>query len=303
MSSLLDLLGHAEEPPPDPSPDALLLELMDLVTLAFPEPLHTMTVRFRASEDGKRPALTDLDGKAAPGQPKRPDLGHSDNAVLDAINALLVEFADATDRQGGVRVLNGHLEMVDGPDGDRLVELREEQPGAAPEKVMSRRFDSSELRWLFWTAPLFRALEETAPTEDAQRVSMEHELRRYQRFDIDMSLGRISFSSSSSATPPLVLGFQLLGSWSDDTKRFLWGWANDQIPPALKKKTDAVRAASTGEGLRALHEGSFGCPERCAERLARHAAVRMGARGTYRAPFKSSQGKGVMYLALEPSSG
>lgn len=302
MSSLLDLAGGPPEPPPEPTPDELLLELMDLLALAFPEPLRAMTIRFRASDDGKRPALTDLDGKASPGQPQRPDLGHADNAVLDAINSLLTDFADATGRQGGVRVLTGCIEMADGPDGDRFVELREGPAGEAGERIMTRRFDRSELRWLFWTAPLFRALEDTHAAERAQRETLDRALSRFQRFDIDMTLGRVTFSTrDGSAAPfasPFSSSFQLLGSWSDATKRFLWGWANDQIPPALKKKTDEVRLASGGDGLRALHEPSFGCPEACAERLARHAAVRMGAVGTYRAPFTSSQGKGVMYLAL-----
>jgi hypothetical protein len=285
------------------TPDELLMELMDLVALAFPEPLAEMVITFLPSDDRSRPALTNLDGKAAPGQPKRPDLGHPDGAVLDAINALLVEFADATARQGGARVFDGHIRIVDGADGDRFVELRERAPGAgegATELVMTRRFDRSELRWLFWTAPLYRRLEETEQEEAKQMRALDDALGRYRRFDIDMQRGTIVFTGPGQE--PSTYAFQLLGSWSDETKNFLWGWANEQVPPSLIKQTDAVRLMSTDEGLRALHEGSFGCPEPCAARLARHAAVQMKALGTYRAPFTSSQGKGFMYLALLPSA-
>jgi hypothetical protein len=280
-----------------PTPDELLLELMDLVVLAFPEPLKEMTITFRPSEDGTRPALTDLDAKAAPNQPKRPDLGHEDNAVLDAINALLVDLADATDRQGGVRVLGGFLTIKDGPDGDRFVELRE---GPAPgELVMTRRFDKSELRWLFWTAPLFARLNGSEQKELEQKRAVDQAVNKYKRFDIDMQQGRIVFSSPDM--PPSPWSFELLGSWSDETKNFMWGWANEQAPSSLKKRVDLVRQSATGEGLRALHEPTFGCPELCASRLARHAAATIGAMGVYRAPFSSVRGKGFMYLGLFPS--
>lgn len=281
---------------PEPTPDELLLELMDLVALAFPEPLKEMSITFRPSEDGTRPGVTDLDGKASPGQPRRPDLGHGDQAVLDAINALVVDFADATLRQGGVRVLDGVLHIADGPDGDRFVELRERLAGKPDDLVMTRRFDRSELRWLFWTGPLFRRLNETEADERAHKAALDVELRPYRRFDIDMQLGRIVFTAPEREQ--LAFSFQLLGSWSDETKRFLWGWANEQAPPTLRKGVEEVRRASTDEGLRALTEESFGCPEPCAERLARHAGVRLKAAGVYRAPFTSSKGKGAMYLAL-----
>ena len=277
------------------TPDELLLELMDLVVLAFPEPLFEMSIAFKPSDDGSRPALTDLDGKAKPGAPKRPNLGHDDNAVLDAINALIVEFSEATLRQGGVRVLEGRIVMRDGDDGDRFVELFELIDGRE-ELAMSRRFDGSELRWLFWTAPLFTRLNGTSHAEALAKTNVDAALRTHQRFDIDMTDGRIVFSKGASAPSPWA--FELLGSWSDETKRFLWGWANDQVPTSLKARVEKVRASSTEDGLRALTEGSFGCPEPCAERLARHAASRMNAFGVYRAPFSSAQGKGFMYLAL-----
>ena len=272
------------------TPDELLLELMDLVVLAFPEPLYQMSIAWKASDDGSRPALTELDGKARPGTAKRPALGHDDNAVLDAINALLVEFGDATQRQGGVRVLEGKITMQDGDDGDRFVQLHDAQ-GVA----MTRRFDSSELRWLFWTAPLFARLSATAHKEALASSNVEAALRSHGRFDIDMKQGRIVFSGAGAPSP---WTFELLGSWSDESKRFVWGWANDHAPPLVKARVEKLRSISTGDGLRALSEASFGCPEPAAERLARHAAACMDAFGMYRAPFSSTQGKGFMYLAL-----
>jgi hypothetical protein len=288
-------------PPPPPTPDELLLELMDLVTLAFPEVLDEMVVTFVPNEDGKRPALTNLDGRArpAPGtRPiKRPELGHEDGAVLDAINALLRDFADGTLAQGGVRVLRGRIEIRAAGDGARDVMLIDEDQGERV--VMTRRFDASELRWLLFSPALFVALERTAAEEQAQKARVDEALAGMRRFDIDMKKGTITFSAPDRAASPW--SFELIGSFVDEQKRFLWGWANDQVDPKLTRSIDALRQRSTGPGLRALTDGSFGGPEELFVRLARHVAVETGAFGVYRAPFASAQGKGFMYLALRAS--
>ena len=278
-----------------PTPDELMLELMDLVALAFPEPLARMRVHFGPDDQGQRPALRDLDGHARPGQPKRPELGFHDHAVLGGINELLGDFADATERQGGVRVLAGRLDFEEADDGARNAFLvRADADGE--HVVMTRRYDKSELRWLLWTAPLFVRLNATEERERAQREGVEALIAGTTRFAIDLQQGTITFSGAGHAD--LLLEVELLGSWSADTQRFLWGFANDQAPERLRRKVEGLRQASTAWGLRALSEGSFGCPEPCAERLARHAAVQIGARGVYRAPFSSSQGAGFLYLAL-----
>ncbi|HEY4221461.1 MAG TPA: hypothetical protein VGO62_08965 [Myxococcota bacterium] len=284
------------------TPDELLLELMDLVVLAFPAPLRSMKIEFVEADDHKRPALKNLDGIAMANAPARADLGHDDNLVLDAINEIVIDMADATMRQGGVRVLTGRIDIKDGPDGDRFVTLVD--ASVAPEVVaMERRFDRSELRWLFYTAPLYRLLAASAPAEREQRAHTEAALVAYDSFQIDMQRGEIAFSNKKSGATH-VFAIDLLGSWADDSKRFLWGWANEQAPARLKKSVDALRAAATEDGLRALTEPSFGCPEPCAERLARHAAARMpGTLGVYRAGFQSAQAKGFLYVALrEPTA-
>ncbi len=318
MELLKLLQGDDDEPDAAPVPDELLLELMDLAALAFPEPLHELAVSFVPNEDGKRPALSNLDGKAPlsssslsslsgssssgtssssdSGDARRPDLGHTDSEVLDAINALLGDFADATLRQGGVKILEGQITIVDVDDGAREATLLD----AAGEIVMTRRFDSSELRWLFFTRPLFVALNRTAAAADEQDRRVAEALAGMKRFDIDMKKGLITFSAESagSAREPQPWGFELLGSFLDEKKRFLWGWANDAVEPRYTRGTDALRQQSTGPGLRAFSDAGFGGPEKLFLRLVRHAAVEMGAFGVYRAPFTAANGKGVMYLGL-----
>ena len=275
-----------------PTPDELLLELMDLCALAFPAPLTQLKVSFVANEDGLRPALADLNGRSAVGAVQRPDLGHADNEVLDAINALLGDFADATLLQGGVKILSGALHMSDDVDGARDVILQDD----AAQTVMTRRFDASELRWLFFTRALFQALAQTAEAEAAQERRIEAALLGLKRFDIDMGKGLITFHGDGRESQPWA--FELVGSYLEGTKRFLWGWANEQVDPKLTRTIDGLRQASTAAGLRALTDGSFGGPEKLFLRLARHTAVATGAFGLYRAPFAGQKGKGFMYLCL-----
>lgn len=285
-------------PDVDASPDELLLELMDLLVLAFPEPLQTARVVFTRSDDGTRPALTDLSGVALPGAPKRPDLGHGDAFVLDALNAVLIELHAAIGRDAGLVVADGRLDVErDVDDGSTWVYLVEKGATPADDRVrMKRRFDQSELGWLYFTVPLFAQLAGTEERERAQKRALDAELARYAKFAIDMEQGTITFTAADGAATTRT--FQLLGSWSEETRRFLWGHANDQIPPALKEGVERKRRACTELGLRAFTEPDVGCPEPMADRLARHVAVWMGAQGVYRAPFKSRDARGFMYLAL-----
>lgn len=291
------------------SPDELLLELMDLVALAFPQALRSMTISFVPNEDGQRPALSDLDGKAAADAPRRPDFGHGESEILDFINHLLGELAEATWVQGGIRVLRGRLEIKENDDGGRDVALVDDavtgDEGQPPVVVMTRTFDKSELRWLFFSPELYQLLNETESAETESQGAMTTLLSGMSRFAIDMARARITFSSTPSSTPSgdvstssTTYRFELMGSWMEETHRFMWGWANSQVDERVYKALTALRAKSTGQGLRAFTDASFGGPEAMFFRIASHTAVRLGAQGIYRAPFAGRQGKGVMFLAL-----
>lgn len=299
---MVDLLALAQGTDPladAPSPDELLLELMDLLALSFPTAVHRMTVKFVQTEDGRRPALADLDARAAADAPARPSLGHTDVEVLDTINHLLGEFADATARQGGVRVLRGRLEFADTTDHGRDVRLIELDDVGSEQLVMTRTFDASELRWLYFTPGLFSALNGTVEDEQAQGARLEAALAGTTRFDIDMKTARISFSGPGRE--PMAYRFELVGSWLEESGRFMWGWANDQVGPSMTRRVEEVRRTSTGPGLRAFADASLGGPPALFSRLARHVGARIGALGVYRAPFAGRQGKGAMFLALFPT--
>jgi hypothetical protein len=299
MVDLLALAQGPDETTEQPSPDELLLELIDLVALSFPTAVQRMTVAFIPTTDGLRPALSDLDARAAPSSPRRPNLGHTDAEVLDTINHRLGELADATARQAGVRVLRGRLEIAATPDNGREIRLIEIDDAGAETLVMTRTFDASELRWLFFTPELFAALEQTEEAEKAQGLELEGALANTTRFDIDMKLASITFTGAlGSSSSSKRFRFELIGSWLEETERFMWGWANEQVGPSMTRRVEAIRRSSVGPGLRAFCDPSLGGPAPMFSRLARHVGVRIGAVGVYRAPFSSRHGKGLMYLGL-----
>jgi hypothetical protein len=279
------------------TPDELLLELMDLVQLAFPAAIDQMIITFVDNADGKRPALSNLDARGPINAPRRPALGHDDNQVLDAINHLLAELADATERAGGMRAQAGQITVRTGADGDRVVQLL----GAGGDR-MERRFDKSELRWLLFTGPLFAALNDTEAQELALLERTRAQLLGTSRFNIDMQKGIIHFSTPREQSRSFR--FELLGSRVDEHDRFLWGWANDAAPPQLTRRVDTVRQRSVGDGLRSMTEAAFSLPLVGATRLAQHAAVAMQAQGIYQAPFTGraaelgGKASGHMWLAL-----
>jgi hypothetical protein len=280
----------------DASPDELLLELMDLVALAMPQSLSSMRVSFVANADGQRPALSDLDGNAEANAPMRMSLGHDDGHVLDAINALLAELSTAIVNRGGRALRVGHIDIdTDRSDQSRTVLIVDE--GVDPAVVhVSRRFDRSELRWLLFTPALFAALHHTQAQAAVMHARVHEALLGTERFAIDMDRGTITFSGASRADSPWR--FELLGSYLTDDARFLWGFANDAIDAKLAAAVTALRARSSGEGLRLFTDPSWGGPEAMATTIAAHAAVEAKAFAMYRAPFKGRDQAGFMYLAL-----
>jgi hypothetical protein len=277
------------------SPDELLLELMDLVALAMPQSLSSMKVSFVANADGKRPALANLDGKAAPGAPLRVDLGHDDGHVLDAINALLAELSTAIESRGGRSLRIGHIDIdSDASDHSKTVIIVDD--GIEPPLAhVSRRFDRSELRWLLFTPALFSALQRTQAQTAPMQARLQQALAGTERFAIDMDRAIITFSGPGPDSP---WRFELLGSYLNDDARFLWGFANDAIKPSLAAAVTSLRARNLDEGLRLFTDASWGGPEAMAATIAAHAAVEAGAFAMYRAPFKGRDQAGLMYLAL-----
>jgi hypothetical protein len=285
-----------------PPPEALFLELLDLLALFFPHVVSRARVHFSPAVDGRYPGLTEIDGEAPEGAAQRPALGYSDEEVLGSINAVLHDLTDAVDAEAQFRVLQGRIEIdFDPADQSAEVWLVEGRGGDPDEDLirLKKRFPQSELNWMLFTPALFAALARTEPATANLMHALDGIKSAHTEFAVDLDTRRLAFSGAAGR---VELPMCLLGSWSEDTQSFLWGWANEAAGKALTRKVQMWVDGLSGAGLRALTKPDLGCPESTARRLALHAASDMNLPGFYAAPFQTESGQGVLYLGVESLS-
>jgi hypothetical protein len=139
---------------PAPGPEGLLLELLDLLALFFPQGMGQATLHFEPASAGDYPGLTEITGEAAPDPTPRPALGYSDEDVLNSVNAVLRDLTDATDAEAKIRILRGRLQITWSLDPEAVeVWLVQSQGGEAEDDliVMKKQFSASELGWLLFS--------------------------------------------------------------------------------------------------------------------------------------------------------
>jgi hypothetical protein len=126
-------------------------------------------------------------------------------------------------------------------------------------------------------------------TEDKiEAAKQKYGLGTYSKYEIDLPTATVRFLDDKGVEK-IRSDIQTAGSWSPDTKTWMWAWDNDSIPDAAKSRLTAVR--EFGEQHEIEHAmGSF---DRCEE----GEAWTMGALATdvlkaeclYRAPGKNTQ--------------
>lgn len=277
------------------TPDMLLLEIIDALSLAYPTTVSLARLTFQPTADGLYPGLSEIDGAPASDAVNVPNLGHGE-ALLDGVNEMLRDLTDVTDAQADLRVTAGYLEIdYEAEDGAIDVVLVDTADGDAVAKL-KRRFDKSERTWLLNTPELFGALGSTENEEVAQGADIADRLEGAADFALDLTKGQLRFTRGDDGATEFDV--QLIGSWSNQSMNFMWGWANEAAPKRVTARIDQFRRAHGTAGLRALYKPEVCVPELMAMRLSRHAAVRMAAQGVCRLPFRSEKGQGFMYLAV-----
>jgi len=287
------------------SPDELFLELIDTLNLAFPAPVREAVVTFGPTEDGQEAALTDLDAVVDNEAPKRPELGHTDEEVLAVINAVVGEISHSVHERSCNRILLGRIEVKNQlDDGETEVWVVEKNvDGASDDDDMlhvKRRFDKSELVWLVHTSALYSRLNDTSDVEEQQDRGLKNALQKFTRFGANLNQGLLSFFAEDAGDDEGVdVNVQLIGSYAPTHEALLWGWADDAAPKKLRMEIDAFRDSILEEGLRALYQAELLCPLPMAERLFRHAAVRMGQKAVYTAVMEADGMEQFVYFGLD----
>lgn len=126
------------------------------------------------------------------------------------------------------------------------------------------------------------------------RAIDEHGFGSFDRWDLDQEEGILRFYDPENqvriATPVVLLGTysQVSGTW-------LWGWANESLREPLTKPLEAVRKFGEERRIEDLTERKTACDESEAWGLAAVAMQILGGQGVYRGPA----GKGYTFILMK----
>jgi len=281
-----------------PSVDALFLEMLDLLNVTFPQVPREATISFLPTTDGSRACLSDINCKAKPATQARPDFGYDEDDLLASMNAVIGDLLAAIREQNNQIKNSGRIHIKSGDrDGEIDVAVFEDIPDAAPHLLQRRVFDFSELQMLIHTETLFATLNESLAAEKEQTRWLDDLLETVASYEMDVEIPQFVLVGDDGADS-LVFQPALLATFVPTAHSFLWGWAQEQFPPAFLEKTIDLPKKKSVPGLRAFHQPELLCPDRMATRLVKHASVALGARGVYQLEKEGNAGPLILYIGL-----
>jgi hypothetical protein len=282
-----------------PPPDTFLLELMDQVNLAFPHCFRAAKVHFKCIEqEPLRVGLTNLEATPHQIPVEKVELGHDETEILDTLNAIVGDLAISVKQHGQLFIEEGYWDIfpdeIHGGINAFLVEEKDQ------EKIirMKRTFDKSELGWLLFTPEFYNTFKPNLDAVSSMRNAISTRLSDVQKYELDLQKGHIRFETKAG---DVSFSVALLGSWLEETRGFLWAWANPNSPPQITTGIQKFKEAHQTPGLRLFYKPEFGAPESMGHQLCEYAATYLKYDGVYKAPFKGEQGPGFMYLGLYAS--
>jgi hypothetical protein len=125
-----------------------------------------------------------------------------------------------------------------------------------------------------------RAHEYLTARQDVLRS--EYHLDRWPRWDWDQGTGQLVFSEEGVAR--LVADIQFVGSVSNQSKTWLWAWANPHLTPPVKRDVDEVRRFGEAHGIPQLTTAKWVADEIDGWEMTSIAAYVLQAKGAYRTP-------------------
>jgi hypothetical protein len=99
-------------------------------------------------------------------------------------------------------------------------------------------------------AELIKAARERTSERDGE-LAEKWGLAAAERWKVDLQSGLLRFRFADHV---LEGPAQVLGTYSEITHTWLWGWANEAVAESMRTASEAVRAAGQRPGLRALAE-------------------------------------------------
>lgn len=113
----------------------------------------------------------------------------------------------------------------------------------------------------------------------------EFKLGSWQRWDYDLEVGTLTFSNDG--LPRVIATIQAVGSISNKSGTWLWGWANHGLPPKVTDQLYRLKQFGERENLSQLTESTFAADEELGWELAAIANRVLEGKGVYRCPSKN----------------
>jgi hypothetical protein len=104
----------------------------------------------------------------------------------------------------------------------------------------------------------------------------------WPRWDYDLERGTLTFSQDD--VPKVVASIHLVGTSSNTSGTWLWGWGNGSLPAAATEALKAVRAFGEEEGVVQLTSARVPDDEYLGWGMTAIAAQILGSKGGYRCP-------------------
>jgi hypothetical protein len=117
------------------------------------------------------------------------------------------------------------------------------------------------------------------------RCKREFSIGSWERWEYDADSGTLTFSDEEG--PKVIADVQVVGTTSTRSQSWLWGWANESVPPARTAQLTLVRKFGETELLPDLTKPESPDSVDHGWELTAVTAKIIGARGAYRAPRAS----------------
>ena len=133
---------------------------------------------------------------------------------------------------------------------------------------------------------------------DAVHELMELNETCKQRFKIDSwprwdyDLAECTLTFSEAGIPKVIAAIQIVGTTSRSEGTWMWGWANDSLPPVATESMSAVRTFGENEVITQLQTATLADDDYLGWEMTALAAKVIGAKGGYRCPTDG----GFVYL-------
>ena len=114
-------------------------------------------------------------------------------------------------------------------------------------------------------------------------LEQQYGIGSFARWDHDGDSDRLTFSNPGDANA-LVAKTTDIGSYSLNTKTWLWAWANESLTDAAREKAAELKKLFDVTGMRVFIDPHFDCDKYLAWELAAASVQHLGGVGCYRGP-------------------